>query len=109
MSYNDLENLLEEYNWDDGFAVPQKILNSPDCDLVLALKIFYLADGYAYFNESAEHMALDEWKLFISTLYQDIVDGKYVTYGRRYEIPLTRVQRYKLRKKQIPEIFLSDL
>lgn len=57
MSYNDLENLLEEY---------------------------------------------------ISTLYQDIVDGKYVTYDRRYEIPLTRVQRYKLRKKQIPEIFLSD-
>lgn len=93
MSYKDLENIIGEYNWDDGFAVPREILNSLDCDLALALKIFYLADGYAYFNEPAEQTAFDEWKLFVSTLCHDIVDGKYVDCDRRYEIPLTRVQR----------------
>lgn len=105
-SYNDLENIIEEYNWDDGFVIPQEILNSPDCDLALALKIFYLADGYAYLEEPTEHTALDAWSLFISTLYRDIINGRYVNCGRRYEIPLTRVQRYKLQKKQVPEIFL---
>lgn len=27
----------------------------------------------------------------------------------RYEIPLTKVQKYKIRKKSTPEIFLMDL
>ena len=25
MPYNDLEKILNEYNWDDGFAIPKKI------------------------------------------------------------------------------------
>ncbi len=50
MPYNDLEKILNEYNWDDGFAIPKKILSNPHCDLALALKIFYLADGFAYLD-----------------------------------------------------------
>ena len=48
MVYNDLENMLNEYNWDNGFGIPKEILGDPWCDLALALEIFYLSDGYAY-------------------------------------------------------------
>ena len=109
MSVNDLENILNEYNWDDGFKIPEKLLNDPNCDLVLALKIFYLADGFAYLDGLAEETRQEEWKLFISSLYTDILSGKYIKSDRRYDIPLTKVAKYKFRKKQIPEVFLMDL
>ncbi len=46
MAYNDLKELLNQYNWDDGFEIPKEILKNRNCDLALALEIFYLADGY---------------------------------------------------------------
>lgn len=109
MSYSELEKLLDEYNWDDGFEIPKKILDSSCCDLALALKIFYLADGFAYLGGTAEESRLSEWKQFIYSLYNSILGDKYKEMGRRYVIPLTKVQKYKLRKNKIPEIFLTDL
>jgi len=58
MSYSDLEKLLDEYNWDDGFEIATEILDNPYCDLALALKIFYLADGFAYLEGFAEKSVL---------------------------------------------------
>ena len=109
MQYDDWEKILNEYNWDDGFETPKKILDNPHCDLALALKIFYLADGFAYLDGFAEKTELKEWKQFMHSLYNDILSDKYRESGRRYEIPLTKVQKYKFRKKQIPEILLKDL
>lgn len=109
MSVNDLKNILNKYNWDDGFKIPWKLLNNPDCDLALALEIFYLADGCAYFDGLVEGTWQVEWKQFISSLYTDILSGKYIKSDRRYDIPLTKVEKYKFKKKQIPEVFLTDL
>ena len=60
MPYNDLKKTLKEYNWDDGFEIPEKILRSENCDLALALEIFYLADGFAYLDDFAKETGLDE-------------------------------------------------
>ena len=109
MSYDDLENMLSEYNWDDGFEIPKEILANPYCDLALALSIFYHADGFAYLDGFAEKAGLKEWNQFICSLYNDILGNKYRESDRRYTIPLTKVQKYKFRKKHIPEIFLTDL
>ncbi len=109
MSYDDLEEILNEYNWDDGFEIPKGILDNSHCDLALALKIFYLADGFAYLDGFEEKNGLKEWRQFICSLYNDILSNKYKESGTCYEIPLTKVQKYKFRKKQIPEIFLKDL
>lgn len=109
MSYSDLKASLGEYNWDDGFEVPNKILNDPVCDLALALEVFYLADGFALLNGFANKTRLEDWKQFIITLYDNILNGKYLKTNNRYEIPLTKVQKYKFRKKSVPEIFLTDL
>lgn len=109
MTYADLKSKLNQHNWDDGFELPEKILNNPKCDLALALEIFYLADGYAYLQNHAENTSQKEWKRFISDLYNDILSSKYAESGNKYEIPLTRVQKYKFRKQQVPEIFWMDL
>ena len=109
MSYSDLKQALNEYNWDDGFEIPKKILNDQNCDLALALEIFYLADGFAYLDGFAEETGLEEWKQFIDSLYKDILSGKYSRTSSQYEIPLTKVQKYKFRRKSVPDIFLLDL
>ena len=54
-------------------------------------KIFYLADGFAYLDGLAEETRQEEWKQFISSLYTDILSGKYIKSDRRYDIPLTKV------------------
>lgn len=105
MPYNDLEKILYEYNWDNGFAIPKKILSNPHCDLALVLKIFYLADGLAYLDGFAEKTELKEWKHFISSLYNDILSNKYRKSRRTYKIPLTKVQKYKFKKTDTGDFF----
>lgn len=99
----------EEYNWDDGFEVPRTILADPDCDLALALEIFYLAGGYEYLEKSAKRTKLQKWNPFITVLYEDILDNRFPKTDASFEIPLSKVQKYKLRKKGAAEIFLTDL
>lgn len=109
MVYNDLRNKLNEYNWDDGFELPKEILADPGCDLALALEIFYLGDGYAYLENLEKTTDLKEWGSFITALYDDILNNKFPKTGKSFEIPLSKVQKYKLQKKGISKIFLIDL
>lgn len=113
MTYQELKQILMEYNWDDGFEVPQKILNDLNCDLALVLELFYQGDGYAYFEKISQGLPADErqteWYSFISRLYEEILREKYPQTEQHFEIPLSKVQRYKLRKSKIPEVFLTDI
>lgn len=106
---NKLRQLFNEYNWDDGFDLAKEMLENPDCDLALALEIFYLADGYSYLIDKSRSTSSKAWKLFVEKLYNDILEGKYIQTASTFENPLTKVQRYKLKKQQIPDIFLIDL
>lgn len=109
MAYSDLKRKLNEYNWDDGFDVPKEILSAPDCDLAFALEVFYLGDGYAHLDGLSQTSSLEEWREFITALYDDILNNKFRKTDSSFKIPLTRVQKYQLQKKGIPEIFLTDL
>ena len=113
MTYQELKQILMDYNWDNGFGVPKKTLNDTNCDLALALELFYLGDGCAYFEKMSQGASADEWQTewysFISRLYEEILRGKYPQTEQHYEIPLSKVQRYKLRKSKIPEVFLADI
>ena len=42
------------YNWDNGFEIPEKIINQKYCDLSTALMIFYKSDGFRYLQERSE-------------------------------------------------------
>ena len=89
-----------DYNWDDGFDIPRKIIKKECCELGTALMIFYLADGIRYLEnkEEAEKSCLKEWLVFIEDLYTRIVNGEYKDGDILFEPPLSKVQKYKLEK-----------
>ena len=111
MVYAQLKDILDNYDWDDGLAVPAGLLADSNCDLALALEIFYLAEGerYLFKPEEVEASWDEEWKDFLIALYNDILNGKFLKTETRFKIPLSKVAIYKLRKINIPEIFLNDL
>lgn len=108
--YEEIDQLIEGYNWDDGFSLPQRILENQNCDLALALKIFYLGDGYDYLQIMGHVDPSDDWLQFISRLYSEIIENKYKCIPlHHYSIPLTKVQKYKLEKQGIPSILWMDI
>lgn len=96
-----LYSLGYSYNWDDGFAVPEAIINNPNCHLSTALEIFYLADGVSYLKDkqAVEKSSLELWKKFIVNLYDRIVNGEFERSSIGFIPPLGKVELYKLKKK----------
>ena len=87
------------YNWDNGFDIPAKIISKKCCDLSTALMIFYKADGIRYLmekNNSDENS--DCWLKFIKSLYEEIISHKFRKTRIKFEPPLSKVQLYKLKK-----------
>ncbi len=76
MTLSELNEIIDHYNWDDGFEFPKKVLEYPQCYLALALRIFYLGDGFGYFKILQHNIGgRKEWLQFISTLYDDIASA----------------------------------
>ena len=67
-------------------------------------ELTYLLDNGEY-TEKDLAAEIGEWR----KLKQDILTGKYPVTDRHFEIPLSKVQRYKLDKLGVPEVFLQDL
>ena len=110
MNYDEMIKNLKQYNWDDGFEIPRQLLCDENCDLALALEIFYLGDGYRYLiDQECREERSGEWLEFISKLYRNIEAGHYKETGKSYHIPLSKVQRYQLSKSNISAIFITDL
>lgn len=100
---NDSQRLHQfaiDYNWDDGFDIPRKIIEKECCELSTALMMFYLADGIRYLEnkEEAQKSSLKEWLKFTEDLYAKIVNGEYKVGNILFEPPLSKVQKYKLQK-----------
>lgn len=110
MTYEELKDQLANYNWDDGFYLPQKIVSDEKCDLALALEVFYLGDGFTYFLTYVHSIGgSKEWFCFIDKLCKDIESGRYEKSEHHYKIPLSKVQRYQMAKINIPQVFLEDV
>ena len=97
------------YNWDDGFDIPKLILNNSKCDLSTALLLFYNAEGVIFWHE--DYFFDEEHRDFVTQLHDDIVNGRYIMGDIQYEIPLNRVEKYKLNKllSENEKIFLNDI
>lgn len=48
------------YNWDNGFDIPQAVLDNKNCDLGIALLIFYRADGFGYLTDKSDNIYLPQ-------------------------------------------------
>ncbi|KAF1710663.1 hypothetical protein CSC70_08420 [Pseudoxanthomonas kalamensis DSM 18571] len=109
-SSSELRQLALDHNWDDGFAIPRLIADHPNCDLAVALELFWLADAdTVYLGEARESPRNAQWRQFSKELADRIIGGHYSTGMVPFEPPLTAVQIYNLRKKGLPEIFLTSL
>lgn len=120
--YTLLVEKVDSYDWSKGGSFPGKVLKDIHCDLALALKIFYLLDGYSFLsvtlhNDSSGNTsskmsgnkAAEKQTAFIEKLYGDILKGRYAQGPGTFKNPLTKVQKYKLRKLDTPDIFLEDI
>lgn len=98
--YKKLHVLSYNYNWDNGFEIPEAIINNPFCDLSTAMMVFYLADGYSFLSdkESFDESNQLEWKRFIKTLSERILNNEYKNSKIDFKVPLTKLQLYKLKK-----------
>lgn len=86
------------YNWDDGFEIPKAIMANKYCTLSVALLLFRAADGLTFLQDQASANSLPEWKNFITMLYEQIINRKFVPGKASYDPALSKVQEYKLKK-----------
>lgn len=87
------------YNWDNGFEIPQSILDNEKCDLSIALLVFHRADGVSYLLDKSGNESLPQWSSFIENLYNSILDNKYQRGEIAFKAPLSKVQMHKLKKQ----------
>ena len=107
---DNLRQLALAYNWDDGFTFPTRIADHPNCDLAVALELFWLSDSDAvYFGDSPATSYNSDWHLFSRTLANKILNNDYPVGSGSFELPLTKVQVYTFRKRGLPEVFLTNI
>ena len=99
------------YNWDNGFDIPQIVLDNEKCDLSIALLIFYRVDGLSYLEDKFANAKLPQWSSFIKKLYDSILTGKYQRGKIGFKVPLSKLQFFKLKKVITEEenIFIENI
>ncbi|MCM1541028.1 MAG: DUF4274 domain-containing protein [Blautia sp.] len=99
------------YNWDDGFDIPQAILDHKKCELSTALLIFYMADGERYLSDKTDTGQESRWYSFVKDLHEAILAGRYQKGKIGFHAPLSKVQAYKLKKclTMQENIFVEDI
>ena len=100
-SEDELFVLLDNYNWDNGFEVPEAIINHPNCTLPVALLAFHRADGIQYLFEGETIFAnrlSDSWENFIKEVYDKILKEQYPNGSVSFHPEITKIQKFKLNK-----------
>ena len=100
-SEDELFVLLDNYNWDNGFEVPEAIINHPNCTLPVALLAFHRADGIQYLLEGEAVFAnrlSKSWENFIKEVYDKILKKKYLKGSISFQPEITKIQKFKLNK-----------
>ena len=99
------------YDWANGFGIPKSILANSACSLGTALLLFYQGDGYRYLTERPAESDLPDWLSFISALYFDIKVGKYTDKSIPFDVPLTNIQIFKLKKNLAKDesVFITNI
>ena len=103
--------LLDNYNWDNGFYLPQAVLDNSYCTKATALLAFDRADGYRFLLEGFGEYSSPAWKAFITSLYKNLCEDKFPNGELGYLPELSKVQNFKLKKQlpDLPAIFLDGV
>ena len=93
--------MIDNYNWDNGFEVPEAIITHTNCTLSVALLAFYRADGLRYLFEGEDAIANSlskSWETFIKEIYDKILKEHYPIGNISYYPEITNIQKFKLKK-----------
>ena len=100
-SEDELFVFLHNYNWDNGFEVPEAIITHPNCTLPIALLAFYRADGIRYLVEGEDAFAnplSKSWEILIKKVYDNLLKERYPSGSISYQPEITTTQKFKLKK-----------
>lgn len=100
-SEDELFVLLDNYNWYNGFEVPEVIITHPNCTLPVALLAFHRADGIQYLLEGEAIFAnrlSKSWEDFIKEVYDKILKKNYPKGSISFQPEITKIQKFKLNK-----------
>ena len=93
--------LLDNFNWDNGFEVPQAVIEHSKCTLSIALLAFYRADGIRYLLDSEAafvNFSSKEWEEFIKDVYDKIIRRRFPNGNISFQPEIMRIQKFKLKK-----------
>ncbi len=96
--------LLDNYNWDNGFEVPQAVINHSKYTLSIALLAFYRADGIRYLLNAEAAFANSsskEWEDFVKDVYVKIFRKRFPNGNISFQPEITRIQKLKLKKLKL--------
>lgn len=96
--------------WDEeSFVLPKEYSLDKNSDLADALKVFYSAGGYEFFNVTDPEYYSGNWLDFIGNLYAEIDDGLYTLNSKEFTVPLTDKQKKELVERGVPQVFVIDI
>jgi hypothetical protein len=100
------------YNWNNGFDIPNALLENEKCDLGTGLLMFHDADGYRMLENPEEVLdsSLEEWKDFLCKLYNRLKNAEFTSRSISYNPELTKIQKLKLKKGNLktPDILMNQ-
>ena len=100
-SEDELFVLLDNYNWNNGFEVPEAIITHPNCTLSVAVLAFHQADGIQDLLEGEAVFAnrlSKSWENFIKEVYDKIFRKQYPKGSISFQPEITKIQKFKLNK-----------
>ncbi len=102
-----LHTIAGNYNWNDGYEIPEEIVNNDYCDLGTALLIFFDADGYTLLGAEEVLNPPTVWVKFLMRLYNRIANKNFRYTSIAYLPPIPKALENKIRMNNpnIPEVF----
>lgn len=111
-SAEELQYCAEAYNWDDGYRIPRLIANNPQCDLGVAVELFWLAEGMDWYLGDKE-IGNEDWQRehskFCKLITDRILSGHYRVGSTSFDPGLSKVKQATYRKQGVPDILISPL
>jgi len=105
-----LMDIAHEYNWDDGYQLPNKIADHKNCDLGTALSLLSLSEAILFYTgEVKESPYNEDWVAFCKKLINRLKNNHYKNGETSFDPGLTKTQIYKMKKNNIPDFFYQTI
>ena len=109
-SADELQRAAIQYNWNDGFRLPVAIANHPQCDLAVALELFWLSDSISWYTKERELNSYNrDWAEFCELITERILSGFYHHGPDSFNNELSRSLLGKYKKQNVPDILLNNI